>query len=294
MLRNPAWRHSPIRTAARCAWSLVLKRFPPDRPLIVPFDEGHARIYADIGTGFGRFLYRFRDADPDLAFIRSLLRPGDVFIDGGAHVGMMSIVASRAVGPEGVVHAYEPNPATFANLSRNIELNRFANVVLHEEALGDRVGEAQFTVMDGDRAPWSHLGGDNEEVDARSVRVCMTALDQSVPHELWERVRLIKLDLEGAELYALRGAAALLEAVHPPILMEYVPGHLKSFGIDPEEPLTYLESRGYRILRHAAGAAAWEVCRRDDAMHLDRDSPNLLAVSDLDDLKAGGVDVRLR
>lgn len=278
MFRNPALRRSPIATAVRCAWSLVLKRFPPGEALTVPFDEGRSRIYADIRTGFGRYLYRFRDADPDLCFVRQLLEPGQVFVDGGAHVGMFTLVAVRTVGTDGMVVAFEPNPETFAELQRNIALNRLTNVMLHDKALGDKEGEATFAVMEGDRAPWSHLGEDSDEAGARSIRVCVTTLDLSIPRELWSRIGLIKLDLEGAEYAALRGGSVLLDAAHPPILMEFVPEHLRRFDVDGDDVLRLLCEHGYVLYRRLTNGGGWVRCSGEEAYNLDPERPNLLAV----------------
>ncbi len=278
MFRNPAWRRSPIPTAVRCAWSLVLKRFPPRSPLIVPFDEGRSRIYADMRTAFGRYLYRFRDADPDLCFVRHWLEPGQVFVDGGAHVGMFTLVAARAVGKDGMVVAFEPNPETFAELQRNIALNRLTNVMLHDRALGDKEGDATFAVMEGDRAPWSHLGEDSDEAGARCIRVCVTTLDRSIPRELWSRIGLIKLDLEGAEYAALIGASSLLDTVHPPIFLEFVPQHFQPFGVDGANVLNLLRRHGYVLLRRPPRGEQWVTCSDEEAYSLDPERPNLLAV----------------
>lgn len=288
---NPAWRRRPLSTAVRVAWSLLLKRFPPHEPLVVPFDEGKAHIYADMRTAFGRQLYRYGESDPDLAFVRTFLRPGDVFIDGGAHHGMFTIVASRAVGPTGAVRSFEPNPKSYDALIMNVRLNHLENVEAHAFALGEADGEAWFTAMDGDRAPWSHLGQACASERARSLTVRVVALANSIPVDLWDRIGLIKLDVEGAELHALRGAEPILDAVHPPILMEYVPRHFEAFGVDPLDVLSYLRDRGYMLLRPTHDPEVWIPCSFDDPMRLDPKRPNLLAAVDLERLRRRGVEV---
>jgi len=213
--RNPAWRMRPLSTAYRVAVSLLIRRRPHTGPVVAPFDGGRSRIYADLNTAFGLWLYRYCGCDPDLLFVGQILRPGDVFIDGGAHAGMFTLVAASAVGPEGEVHAFEPHPVTFQMLQKNVTLNGFQNVVLHPEALGETDGETTFWAMDGDSAAWSHLGTADEGSEGTAVSVKLATVSTSVPRATWDRVKLIKLDLEGSELPALRGARELLEAVHP-------------------------------------------------------------------------------
>ncbi|NLI01409.1 MAG: FkbM family methyltransferase [Chthonomonadales bacterium] len=288
---NPALRRNPIRTAVRVAWSMALKRRPPTRPLVVPFDEGRLRIYADMQTAFGRQMYRFGVLEPDLRLVRHLLRPGEVFVDGGAHVGLFSLVAAHAVGPEGTVYSFEPVSETFRQLAANALLNGLANVRMYCEALGAISGETDFTVMQGDRAPWSHMGSPSDgEVGVR-LKVPVATLAERIPTEVWRKIALVKLDIEGAELDALRGGEPILDAAHPPILMEFVPGHFDGFGIKPHDVLAFLTDKAYRLLRPSDDPEVWISCSPEQAMHLDPERPNLLATVSLEAVSRRGVRV---
>lgn len=68
--------------------------------------------------------------------IMQSLRPGDVFIDAGANIGLMSLAAAQVVGPAGRVHAFEPVPELINLFRQNIALNGTPNVTLHPQALG--------------------------------------------------------------------------------------------------------------------------------------------------------------
>jgi len=288
---NPAWRRRPIRTAFRVAWSLVLKRRPPSRPLVVPFDDGRSRIYADLRTTFGLYLYRYGGCDYDRLLVRRFLRPGDVFVDGGAHVGMFSLVAAAAVGATGSVYAFEPSPETYAGLEANVALNGFGNVRAHQEALAAEDGILQFTVFDGDTAAFSSVHPGSDVAGGRTIDVASKRLADRVPQEVWPRIAMLKLDVEGAELDALRGAEPLLDAVHPVILMEFVPGHFKAFGVDPRDVLAFLTDKEYRLLRPSADPEVWRPCSFEKAMHLDAERPNLLATVSVERLRERGVGV---
>jgi FkbM family methyltransferase len=158
----------------------------------------------------GLALYRYGHVvgDADIELVRRLLRPGDVFVDGGANIGLFSLVAARSVGPSGKVVAFEPAPATRAALRGNLELNALPWVEVRPDALGARPGTLELVTFTGDRSglssfnPADAAGGRKEQ-----VRVVM--LDEALGEEV-VKVRLLKLDLEGAEYGALQGASGLL------------------------------------------------------------------------------------
>ncbi len=141
-LDRPAWRRRPARTALRVATSLIRRSIPGLRGPAVKYDEGRSRIVADLSTPLGLELYRYGErVDPDLDLLRCLLRPGDVCVDGGANVGLFTLVAAAKVGPTGKVVAFEPAPKTHVALRANVELNGFSWVERREEALDDCAGE---------------------------------------------------------------------------------------------------------------------------------------------------------
>lgn len=272
MTQRPDWR-----LPFRLAWSMVLKRFPPAEPPLVSFDGGRLRLVADMTTAFGRKLYRYGVDEPDLELLHQRLRPGDVFVDGGAHVGLFTLVAADIVGPEGKVFAFEPHPETFRRLQRNVELNGLRNVELHPEALGKEKGTAPFTLLHGDHAPWSHLGDATETTEASVVEVRVVSLPEAIPVALWPRVRLIKLDLEGGEVAVLEGARPLLEAVRPDVLLEVVPDHLKRYGAAVEDVTALLSSLGYSVYLRSGRGGSWARADQPSLQGYTPECPNWFA-----------------
>lgn len=272
MTRRLDWR-----LPFRLVWSMVLKRFPPVEPPIVSFDGGRLRLVADMTTAFGRKLYRYGVDEPDLELLHQRLRPGDVFVDGGAHVGLFTLVAAKIVGPEGKVFAFEPHPETFRRLQRNVELNGLRNVHLHPEALGKEEGTARFTLLHGDHAPWSHLGDPTETTASSVVDVRVVSLPKIIPVALWPRVRLIKLDLEGGEVAVLEGARPLLEAVRPDLLLEVVPEHLRRFGASVEDVTALLGSLGYAVYVRSGRGGSWVLADQSSLPGYTSDRPNWFA-----------------
>lgn len=153
--------------------------------------------------------------------IRQTLRPGDVFIDAGANIGLMSLAASEIVGPGGSVHAFEPVPDVYRILETNIALNSRRNIHAHRLALGaapeERTIYEQTVVNKGNATlvPPAVPGGPSHAVS-------VIALDQFVERAGIGSVRMIKADVEGWELQCLQGARSLLTAPDAPALcIEY-------------------------------------------------------------------------
>lgn len=144
--------------------------------------------------------------------------------------------------PDGVHHAFEPVPSLAADLVR-----RFPGVTVHQQALSDESTTAQFThVVDHDG--YSGLsdrdlaGHQLEHFDVEVVR-----LDDVIPAD--HRIDFIKIDVEGAELQALKGAERILREQHPPIWMEHGEDASSHFGATSGDVWDLLcRDHGYRIM----------------------------------------------
>ena len=153
--------------------------------------------------------------EPEVSWVYPyLLSPGDVFIDGGAHVGYLTLLAARCIGRLGSVHAFEPVGATHARLAENVALNGFANVVVNRLALADREGAIELEVPI-DPQGTALLAWGASVVRLRrgaSEQVRAVALDDYAAEHGIDRIQLAKLDLEGGERRALEGMRALLSS----------------------------------------------------------------------------------
>ena len=201
-----------------------------------------------------------RYAKPVLApVLEAALPPGGVFVDVGANVGVYTLWAARCVGPEGQVHAFEPVPGTRAWLERNVQLNRFSNVTIIPNGLGERPGRLTLYCLPGASGLSSRYLPSKEN----SVEVDVTTLDLYFDGR--RAPDLVKIDVEGMELEVLRGARRLLAGAQPPVLVcEAHPKHLEAAGTTYRELLSFL--------RTTAGYSVWRLGRtgirpeRDDAV----------------------------
>lgn len=189
--------------------------------------------------------YRLSD-ESELALIRSIVRPGDVAVDAGANIGLFTTSLARAVGEAGGVHAFEPNPETFQQLERNVRLNGLSNVHLNRLALSDSSGSAMLRSPVANEPGLASLSGEGDPV----AEVTVTTLDEYSTAADIETIAFLKLDVEGAELDALRGAQGLVEDGRVRrILFEVLQGstavqaHLGAYGFqlfaltnDPSSP----------------------------------------------------------
>jgi len=150
---------------------------------------------------------------------------GDTVIDIGANVGLFAILAARIVGPQGRVFACEPASATFARLERNIKLNNFGNVTAINAAVGGANGEAQLCL--GDRSAYAALRHEPSPGAGAMETVRVRTLASVVEEFKLDRVKLLKLDCEGAEYDIFGGLAPEIARKIEQISMEVhnLPGH---------------------------------------------------------------------
>jgi FkbM family methyltransferase len=143
-----------------------------------------------------------------------LVRPGDIVLDIGANLGMVSLILSAMVGPSGQVHAFEPNPNMQSLMRDAIARNDIHNVILHPIALGSQAGEVMLSVPRGNAGAASVVAarGLSESAD---IPVQMRTLSSVMAEHDVDRIRLVKIDVEGFESEVLTGAIGLFSRAQP-------------------------------------------------------------------------------
>lgn len=170
--------------------------------------------------------------EPVRQVLRERLSPGDVCLDIGANVGVMTFLAASLVGPGGRVIAVEPNPDNVQLLYRGLLLNRFTNVEILPLAAGDR------------RAVFALSGRSNTELLAAGTPTMTGRFVQSVVLDdvLGDlpRLDLVKMDIEGHEPAALRGLERLVTTHRPTLLVEFNPRCLERHREDAHTLLSWI------------------------------------------------------
>jgi FkbM family methyltransferase len=202
--------------------------------------QGHT-MCLDPGDLLNLSLYGVFEPD-ETALVKRILHPGDVALDIGANIGYYTLLFARLVGPKGRVYAFEPEPANFALLQKNVAVNGYANVVLKAAAVTRAAGRLRLYRAAGHMGDHTSYdtGEGREFLDVDGVR-----LDDLFAAEAG-RVDFIKMDIQGAEYDALLGMSGLLEKnPQARLLLEFCPFMLRRAGIEPDEALNLLERHGF-------------------------------------------------
>lgn len=206
------------------------------------------RIWIDLeddGVSMGCLAGSWEPTETD--FIVSQLKAGQNFLDIGANLGWFSLYAAQAVGPTGHIYAIEPRSTTFQALKRTINENEFSErCTLWNTALGEdsRISTLAWAPSERNQGhtfllPPSELLKPGLEGE----RVEIARLDDL---NISRKIRVIKIDVEGAEPSVIRGGMKLIEKDLPIVVAEVFPRSLKSQGEDPNEFLKILEPLGYK------------------------------------------------
>jgi FkbM family methyltransferase len=194
---------------------------------------------------FYRLCYRTFKAYADRAerqLLKRVLSAGDVVVDAGANIGIYSQFLARCVGATGIVHSFEPAPENFKQLQS--ATRKLANVRLCQAALGESSGTS--TLYLSDKLNVDHRTYATEEDSRRTVPIDVIALDNYF--ERGQRVDLIKMDIQGYELHALRGASRILaDNSDLKLLVEFWPYGLKQAGVNWVELLETLENKNMLV-----------------------------------------------
>jgi len=197
----------------------------------------------------------------------SVLNPGDVAIDVGAHLGRHLIPIARCVAPTGHVLAFEPLASCREALALRFEeeladLRPF--VTVHGCALGDASGEAEFVVA-RDAIAYSGLQERVYDIPTAVERIPVEVrrLDEFT-RELGS-LDYIKIDAEGGELHILRGASRTLARFRPVVTFEFGANSIGEYGITVLEMADFWIERGYRIFDILARPLATRAVFADSA-----------------------------
>jgi FkbM family methyltransferase len=180
------------------------------------------------------------------------LCPGDVVLDVGANIGQYAVLAASRVGVTGRVFAVEPNPPARELLERNLAENELDNVTVLSCAAWDR-DEVLFL----DRGEANNCGtaevrtapGREECLEVHAQR-----LDAVLPELGCQHVDVVKLDIEGAEVLALRGLTGLLENHLPRAVYCEVTPRRNRFGYEGDDLIAFFAELGYTAWHFAPGA----------------------------------------
>ena len=226
----------PGELRVRFAWPPIELAVPPDEMRAAPVEA------INFGT------YEKEEFAVVEGLVAALDAPAPVFVDIGGNVGFYSI-GLKVLHPHLRIHAFEPVPGTADQFEHNCVINNCSDISLHRCGLSDKPGRATFFVhprMSVAASQRNILEGE----EMREVTCQLIPLDDLIP-QLPERIDFIKCDVEGAELFAFRGAARLIERDRPIVFSEMLRKWSAKFDYHPNEIIAFFQQRGYQC--HALG-----------------------------------------
>jgi len=171
---------------------------------------------------------------------RQFLRPGATFVDVGCNKGDFTLLASRLVGPEGRVLAFEPHPENCRWIRKSIAKNEYRNINLYEMALSDVDGAAQLHL--GEKSGFHTLLAGKPQREKGTIEVQTRRLDALLAELHFDRpIDAVKIDVEGADMQVLRGARETISRNPGIVVFLDVHPHL---GVNPKEVCDYLRGFG--------------------------------------------------
>jgi FkbM family methyltransferase len=212
------------------------------------------------------WLYPNDRIDEDI-FFDKYLKKSDNVVDVGANIGTISLLASDMVSETGKVFSVEANPKTFEYLEGNIAFNNRKNITVYNVALGDKKGEIEFSDMFED---------DQNKIisNGTGIKVPITLLDELKINEA--NIDLLKIDVEGFEIFVLKGAAELLKHTSC-IYFESWESHFNNYNYSTVDVLGLLKSQGFSCYRFTDLYSLAEV-KHD---YVSKDCENIIAVKDI-------------
>jgi FkbM family methyltransferase len=208
-----------------------------------PVDVLGQKMFLDVRDSLDLALNRIYEP-VETALLQRLIKPGDTIVDIGANIGYYSLIFARATTAAGQVFSFEPDPSNYSLLAQNLKLNGHSNVTAENCAVTAESKEIELFISNDSLADHRiYDSGDGR----RSVKVPGVALDDYFAGKN-VRIDLIKMDIQGAEFFAVQGMRRTLAKNRSvKLLTEFWPFGLKRAGVQAGDYLRLLEEIGLKI-----------------------------------------------
>jgi FkbM family methyltransferase len=182
----------------------------------------------------------------EMNFLLRYLRAEDSFLDIGSNVGVYTLIAASKIS-SGAIYSFEALPKNYTRLQENLRLNQFEQVKTYAIALSDRTGTVALNLAEGDSMPFiTYRATDN------TITVPTDTLDNLLQNQPLAKLTLAKMDIEGAEILALKGAVSLLKQQRPHVWILEINHTVSHFGHQKQDIVDFLDKYGYNLYRYNA------------------------------------------
>jgi FkbM family methyltransferase len=210
-----------------------------------------ARFEVDTRDLIQQYVYLFGVWEPHLtAWLQRRLNPGDTFIDVGANVGYVSVLAAQLVGENGQVVSVEASPEFCQRVQRHALLNGLRNIRAVNAAVSDKHERMRFFLASSANLGATTIVPQQGPVESSFEIHAAPLLELISPEEL-ASARVIKIDVEGAEGAVMRGLLPALDKLRPDaeIIVEVDPNRMAALGYSVAELLDAMAGHGFHIYR---------------------------------------------
>jgi FkbM family methyltransferase len=204
-------------------------------------DEIKINLYKD--SVLSLFIHSGFEKD-EIQFLLDTLKEGDTFLDVGSNVGLFSLYASKKVGQNGQVICFEPTPITYSRLMENIHLNHFANIEARNIGLSNEEGELKFYYSDAGFDAWNSFAPDSRLKN--HIVIQSSTLDLQLENVDKNRIKLVKIDVEGWEKFVIQGGKHFFKNYAPIVMVEFTEENTANAGYSIHEIFTEMEDNGYQ------------------------------------------------
>ena len=246
ILSHPANKNNRLNTLFKSIWWQIYKRIK-NKPILFNFGNnvliecwpGNVSTNALIYTN-GKFDYH------EINFLEHYLKKGDGFLDIGGNCGVYSLKAAFILGKGSRIDCFEPDPIMYNYISRNKKINILSNFHVHQLAVAESKKSSYFSILNDSSN--HHLvafkKSENENLSKNEyISVDCVDLDSFVGENVYS---MAKMDIEGAEFSALKGAIGMLSKANPPVwLIEINPEQLKKFGCSALDILGFFKEHNF-------------------------------------------------
>jgi len=211
------------------------------------FSLDNLKLYIDPVSHFGLRIIRDKEYEPEVTTaIREILQENDVFIDLGGNEGFFSIIASRKVGSGGKVFCIEPQERLWQIILKNLINNRCSNIQLIPVAIGMENRDVELVLTPSINTGSSKINKHSRAFFWKRQKVPMFQLDAIIDLYKIGKIKLLKIDIEGYELFAMKSATnALKKGLISNIIIELHPEELKALNQSVEDVHNFLLEMGY-------------------------------------------------
>lgn len=233
---------------------------------LATFKKGIARMINGIKVRFPARWFRYFPGDYEKEhydLLKEYLKPGMQVLDIGAHIGLFSVACSRLTENTGKIICFEPTPGTFSILKETLKLNHCDNVTAVQAAVSNKNGMATFYESKANEGCNSNsLVKNRSEREFSAYDVKLVTIDSITADNLL-KPSFIKIDVEGAELDALKGGIQTFKTLKPVLLLGLHPAFIKLKGDSLEAIWDVLQDCNYRVKLEDKLMAKEDFCGRN-------------------------------